>query len=295
MEETGLQKVLKATGSNAVWSGVVGGLVGGLIGVVFFVFIADSIVGATGNNRLAFLVAIVPVVVGFGIVAWPSLSAGQVSSALTTSRTAVVVALLAGIVGLLAATPVYNELSTEGGSTLAAIGFAFSIVSGLVGAGIGIAVSHRKAVLGLIGGLLGGIIGGLIIGAMGGGRSATAGQLVLAVPLAAAAVGAAIGSAERFAKQVWIDVLEGPLAGRELILYDERTVLGSADTLPVSLADETLEVEHVEVLVSPMSITVRSLSPSAQLTVNDQVVTNANVDSGDLIEIGRTFLNISRR
>lgn len=287
--------LLKATASNAVVSGVVGGLVGGFIGAAIFVLIADGLASAEGDLRLALLVLIVPVFVGVGVAAWPDLSAGQIESALRRSAAPAGLALAAGAVGLLAATPIYDTLASDPNNPPAgALGVAFAVVAGFVGASIGVVTSPRKALLGIVGGLIGGFIGGLLIAGLGGGRNATAGQLLVAVPIASAIVGGAIGTAERVARKVWIDVVDGPLGGRELILYGDRVMLGSSDSATVSLADTMLEPEHCEILVFDDRIDIRSLSPEATVNVNDAAVASATVTDADLIEIGITWLRIRR-
>ena len=136
--------------------------------------------------------------------------------------------------------------------------------------------------------------GGTLVAVLGGGPNATAAQLLIAVPLASALIGASIGAAERFARKVWIEVVDGPLGGRELILYGDRAVLGSSDSSTISLADDTLESEHAELLVLDDVIELRSLEPRAVVKVNDEAISRTPIEEGDLIELGRTWLRVHR-
>ncbi len=295
MAGSSFSELVRATASNSLISGIVGGSIGGFIGAQQFAIIADALIGAEGDTRLGLLVVIVPIFVGIGIVAWPDLSAGQFASAARRSLAPALLALAAGFVGLLAATPIYDSMATDFENPPPfAMAVAFAIVAGLVGGAIGVSQSTRKALLGVLGGLGGGFFGGALIAALGGGRNATVGQLLVSIPIAAALVGGAIGAAERVARQVWIEIADGPLGGREIILYGERIMLGSAETATVSLADPLLEPEHCELLVTDTRLEIRSLTRAALVRVNDRPVQVASVGSDDLIEIGASWLRIHR-
>src|SRR5207244_10756 len=113
----------------------------------------------------------------------------------------------------------------------------FSIVAGLIGLGIGAAdgiVCHlpRRALLGGLVGLLVGFLGGGIGGLLGGllfdpldlvilsGKGIGADwSRFLGFLVIGAAVGAMIGLVELLSRDAWLRMVEGPLAGKEFLIF----------------------------------------------------------------------------
>jgi MFS family permease len=293
VSETG--GVLAGTGGNAVLSGLFGGLAGGLVGMGLFGLIAELALDLDGDERRAVLVTVVPVCVGILIVAWPDISAGRLGAAVRRSALVAAAAAAAGFVALAALTPLWDSLVEPGESAGAAVAVCFPIITAAIGLAIGAVVSVRKAMFGLVGGALGGALGGLILVAFEGGKSPTFTQLLIAVPLAMTVMGATIGGVERLARKVWIEIVEGPLAGREIILYRKVNTVGSGGACDVVFPDPDVAPRHAEIAIDDKGVTLTVVAAGARTEVNRHAVQSAMLGDGDLVMVGNSYFSVRQR
>jgi hypothetical protein len=114
-------------------------------------------------------------------------------------------------------------------------GLAWAIIGATAGMGLGIASRSRKLfVNGIVGGSVGALLGGVLFDPIdrlfehvlrtGGAELSRAVGLVLI----GAVAGAMIGVVELIARESWIRILTGPIAGKEFILYRNPTWIGSS-------------------------------------------------------------------
>ena len=171
--------------------------------------------------------------------------------------------------------------------------FARAVGWGLLGAFIAIAPgivmkSGKKFALGLIGGLIGGIIGGIlfdpicnIFGTVGFAR------LINIVGLG---VGAAVATAflENVAKQGWLKVASGLIAGKQFILYRNPTIIGSSPKSEIYLfKDPQISPKHAAINNRNGEFLITSIENSA-VFVNDRQILQEKLKTGDRIRIGNT-------
>ncbi|MDX9982344.1 MAG: FHA domain-containing protein, partial [Lentisphaeria bacterium] len=132
-------------------------------------------------------------------------------------------------------------------------GLAWCIVSMGAGLGLGIALKSKKLVLnGLAGGMVGGLLGGLLFdpvarfltsNAEDGAFSRAVGTIAVGI-----LVGLFIGLFENINKDAWFVMLQGPLAGKQFVIFKSPMVLGSAPKCDVYLfKDPAIDPKHATV------------------------------------------------
>ena len=161
----------------------------------------------------------------------------------------------------------------------------FGAAGGLV-YGIG-GRSLKQCLFGLIGGVLGAAVGGLTFDPLGmvtqhGGASRMVGLSAFGI-----ATGLAIGLVENALKNRWLYVAQGPLAGKQFILYKPVTVFGNDRACDIYLfKDPTILPQHAAIQVQGAQAMLTAAGPT---TINGRPVITPNVRlrSGDQVQIGR--------
>jgi hypothetical protein len=162
----------------------------------------------------------------------------------------------------------------------AVFGIAGGVVYGIIGS------SMQKALYGMLGGALGAGLGGLLFDPVanfvdGGELSRMIGFSILG-----AATGVSMGIVESALKQRWLYVAAGPLAGKQFILYKDRTVLGSDQQCDIYLfKDAQIAPRHAFIEKRGNRLQLTATGP---VYVSGQPVRGVRVlQDGDLIQVGR--------
>ena len=181
-------------------------------------------------------------------------------------------------------------------------GVAWSFAGAAVGLGQGVALRSKKLALnGLLGGMVGALIGGLLfdpIDLFVGGHTHHNAALSRAVGLGVvgAVTGMMIGLVELLAREAWLKMLTGPLAGKEFVLYKNPTLIGSSPKSDVYLfKDPEVEPTHAELRQEGEGHLLVDRSTPAGSFVNGRRVGRARLQSGDQIRIGKTVLNYTEK
>ncbi len=237
-------------------------------------------------------------------------------------------ALLGGGVGLLAgfiggfvfsfiAGQVYHPINEAASEHIAAAGkitpFAFTVqilgrtlawtLAGMaMGLGQGIALrSKRLLIYGFIGGVIGGLLGGLLfdpIDMLIGTKGEPSGHLsrMISLTVVGLAVGVMIGVVELLARDQWLRMVEGPLAGKEFLLFKDAMKIGSSPKCDIYLFNDPL--------VADQHATLRSVGDNTEIEnehrpnpilVNGRPAGLSRLRHGDQIAIGRTVFVFERR
>lgn len=151
--------------------------------------------------------------------------------------------------------------------------------------------NSRRTGAGLVGGLVGGAIGGLLYGIivryLGGEHAAR----ILAFAVIGAAGGIAMGWFEDAAKQGWLRVASGLIAGKQFILYRNPTFIGSAPMSHIYLfRDPQVGRRHAAIFHVVGGYEIENLPLGGPTLVNGQPVSRTRLRRGDRIGIGRTTL-----
>ena len=199
-------------------------------------------------------------------------------------------------------------LRGDGGTSVAAFvtqmitrGLAWAVTGAAMGLGQGIALRSKRMLLnGLLGGIIGALVGGMLFDpidrllhgdAMGSGAAASRGIGFMVIGLG---VGLMIGVVELLARDAWLKMLAGPLAGKEFMLYKNPTTIGSSPKADIYLFKDA-EVEPTHALLHAMgdAYELESAAGAGRTLVNGQAIHRARLQPGDQIRIGKTVLSFS--
>jgi len=171
--------------------------------------------------------------------------------------------------------------------------------------GLGQGLSLRSARLllyGFLGGILGGLFGGMFFDPvdlllLGGGNHPSAHlSRMIGITVIGATVGAMIGLVELLARDAWLRMTDGPLAGKEFLIYKDVMHLGASPRSEVYLFnDRGVAQQHAAIRCSGDTYEIESLDDSFPLYVNGQTVSRARLRNGDQIALGRTIFLFQKR
>ena len=148
--------------------------------------------------------------------------------------------------------------------------------------------SAKKFWLGLAGGAIGGLVGGILFDIIGGITGS--GSLARLVNIVGLGVGAAIATVwlENVAKQGWLKVAAGLIAGKQFILYRNPTIIGSSPKCEIYLfKDPQVSPKHAAINIHNGDYLITAIE-GASVQVNNQAIRQQKLKSGDHIQIGRT-------
>ncbi len=272
-------------------AGLIGGALSGLINELWY-------------NRADATMGTYTVVMLFTAVA-----GGLIGAALGAAE-----GLLTGVYGKMAKEAGLGLLIGAGGGLVAGFvaQFAFALIApdlsrltvrlilgrtigwALAGMGIGLAQGARylnfnRILNGLIGGAVGGFVGGLLFDPISIVTGGGAVSRIIGLSVIGAVIGAAIGLLEEVRKEAWFTIVEGPLTGKEFILYKQSTSIGSAGYCDIPLLkDPNVAPEHAQIQQSGNAFVLVSLVGAEAVLVNGQPTARHSLNSGDLVHIGST-------
>ena len=236
-------------------------------------------------------------------------------------------ALLAGFVGLLVglagglfssllAGIIYSPLSTlatrqmENGS-LSAFGFfvqvigrtiAWALAGMAMGLGQGVALrSSRLLLFGFLGGVVGGVLGGLFFDPIdlllfGGQKMSAHWSRLIGFGLVGASVGAMIGVVELLARDAWLRMTEGPLAGKEFLIFRDVMTIGSSPRSDVYLFNDPLVAGHHATLrMMGDECEIENHDKRQPVLLNGRPVQRTRLGHGDQMAIGHAVFVFQRR
>lgn len=172
-----------------------------------------------------------------------------------------------------------------------------------VGLGPGIAVKSKKMVLnGFLGGMLGGLLGGLLFDPVAylvsHGTMAVEGNLSRAVGTCAVGIGVGImiGLVEMLTKDAWLLMTAGPLTGKQFIVYNNPTLIGSSPKCEIYLfKDPAVDPFHAAIHKMRDAYEIEDRGSGTGTFVNGERVTRRRLVNGDEVKIGRTTFSYSEK
>ena len=272
---------------------------------------------ASQNRGMGLLLfAIVAGCIGLCIGASDGIVCRLPRRALLCSAIGLLVGLAGGLVASVFAHIVYGPLSElaldqydKGSGVHSAFGFGIQVagrslawaVSGMaMGLGQGVALrSSRLLGYGLVGGVVGGAFGGMLFDpiclAFGTVTSAHQARFVAFV-LIGLSVGGAIGVVELLARDVWLRMVRGPLAGKEFLLFKDVMNVGASPRSDLYLFNDADVIEdHAVLRVSANECDIEARDRDHPVVVNQRQVRSARLRHGDSVEIGRTIFQFNQR
>src|SRR5258708_29547572 len=119
---------------------------------------------------------------------------------------------------------------------------------------------------------------------------------LLGIAVMGAAVGVLIGVVELGARDGWLRMTQGPLAGKEFLLFKDVMNVGASPRSDIYLFNDAEVAEHHAVMrMTGNECEIDAKSTDRPLLVNNQPVRRARLRHGDTVTIGRTIFVFQRR
>jgi len=236
-------------------------------------------------------------------------------------------ALLCGLVGLfvgfvggfissILADIIYAPLThlamkSYGSEGLSSLGFAVQMIArslawclagSAMGLGQGIALrSKRLLIYGLLGGIVGGLLGGVLFDPidaflLGPEKPSAALSRLIGFGVIGLAVGATIGIVELLARDAWLRMTQGPLTGKEFLVFKDVMNIGSSPRSDIYLFNDSQVAENHAVLRAVGDeCEIEAKQSTSPVLLNNRSVTRARLRHGDNVTIGRTSFVFQQR
>ncbi|MFQ5650610.1 MAG: FHA domain-containing protein [bacterium] len=174
-------------------------------------------------------------------------------------------------------------------------GGSWALIGLAMGLGQGIALrSKRLLIYGFLGGVVGGLLGGLFfdpIYFLIQGEATPSAHLsrMIGFTLIGLSVGVMIGVVQLLARDAWLRMTEGPLAGKEFLFFKDTMTIGASPKCEIYLFNDPQVVSrHATLRTIGDDCEIQSLSREKPVIVNDRAVQRSRLRHGDRITIGRT-------
>ena len=265
--------------------------------------------GDRSANFLAavFLAAFVGAAIAGGLAVLPAVANGQWQQGLKRLGSGLLGGFLAGLAGGLLGGSFYRLLVLMAGESVLArmlgripgwilMGLAIGAVEGIYDR------SPRKLRNGLIGGGIGGLVGGLLfdpLSAMVHSGTGMASRATAFVILGMC-IGLLIGVVQFVLKQAWLTVVDGFRPGRQLILTEPETLMGTSEKVALSFiafGAKGVEPMHVRIVRQPNGgFVVMDNNTRTGTRVNGHPLTGpVLLRDGDVISFGVNMVRFSER
>lgn len=180
-------------------------------------------------------------------------------------------------------------------------GIAWSIISMGAGLGLGVALKSKQLLLnGFVGGLIGGLLGGLffdpIIRFITPGTTDAWLSRCVGILAVGSFVGLFIGFFENLSKEAWFQMLKGPLAGKNFILFKNHMRIGSSPKSDIYLfKDPDVAPQHASILRSGSRYIIQDDKSEKGVFVNGKPIEKYVLQPSDTVTIGETVLRYQEK
>lgn len=229
-----------------------------------------------------------------------------------------VVGFIGGFISNILANLAYSPLSElamrqEGDSVsgLSGIGFllqtggrslAWGLAGITMGLGQGIALrSKRLFIYGLIGGVIGGLLGGMAFDPvdmifLGGLKPSSHISRLIGIAFVGLGVGAMIGIVELLARDAWLRMTAGPLAGKEFLIFKDVMNIGSSPRSDIYLFNDPEVAElHATIRAVGDECEIENKNDYPPVLLNGRALKRSRLRHSDEIKIGRTVFVYEKR
>ena len=173
----------------------------------------------------------------------------------------------------------------------------WAIAGMVLASGQGIAMrSGKKTRNVVIGGFIGGLIGGVLFDPLSIALQSGWASRLVAIGIIGISTGAMIGLVENMLKDAWLQVLSGPLTGKQFVIYRNPTTVGSSPKCDIYLfKDPAIEPQHAAITSDGRAYVVQDTGSPAGTFVNGRRIVGCRLKSGDRIQIGGTTFLYSEK
>lgn len=181
-------------------------------------------------------------------------------------------------------------------------GLAWTLAGMAMGLGQGIALrSGRLLLYGFLGGAIGGLLGGMLFDPIHlilvgeGAPSAHLSRLV-GFGVIGLSIGLMIGIVELLARDAWLRMVQGPLSGKEFLVFKDQIQIGASPRSDIYLFNDPEVAErHAVIRAAADQYEIESVDRFRPVLVNGRPVNHQRLRHGDEITLGRTVFVFQRR
>ena len=181
-------------------------------------------------------------------------------------------------------------------------GLAWMMAGLAMGLGQGIALRSKRLLLyGFLGGVVGGLLGGLVfdpIHLVLVGDDSPSGHLsrMVGFTLIGMCVGALIGIVERLARDAWLRMTQGPLTGKEFLIFKDVLRVGSSPRSDIYLFnDPGVAGHHATIRTVGDDCEIETVNKGQPVLLNGRPSPSARLRHGDQITIGKTVFTFQKK
>ncbi|HEY3232027.1 MAG TPA: FHA domain-containing protein, partial [Roseiflexaceae bacterium] len=181
-------------------------------------------------------------------------------------------------------------------------GLAWALAGIAMGLGQGLALrSSRLLLYGFLGGIVGGLLGGLLFDPIyffvsGSSTPSAHWSRLIGFMVIGASVGAMIGVVELLARDAWLRMTDGPLAGKEFLIFKDVMAVGASPRSDIYLFnDPAVAARHAVIRAVGDNYEIESVCREQPALVNGRMAERARLRHGDQIGIGRTVFVFQTR
>jgi hypothetical protein len=286
--------------------GILSGAIGGLIAWVIAEILVHEDSSAAGTTlsvllEMGYMFALIGGIIGGalgGSEGWQGAFTARVFKGLGIG---LAVGLAGGFVGGVCGQLVYGLM---GGGNIQQIllqimvrAFGWAMLGMFIGLGQGLVIPTKKRIInGLLGGLAGGAAGGFLfdpVGYIAGGGTVSR---MIAITLLGGCIGAATGLVEQITKEAWLKVVKGLFEGKEYIIYEKITSIGSSGKCSIVLfKDKMIAPRHAEIRIEGNSYCLYDQNSPTGTLVNGVATRRKVLKNADHIQLGETGLIFNER
>jgi hypothetical protein len=234
-----------------------------------------------------------------------SLAARNLQGAVVYGGVGALLGLVGGIVVSLFVDQLYHVIGggrTEDavplGNQILARAISWGVLGLFLSAAPGVVMRNgRKLAYGLIGGFVGGAVGGALFDPV---LKISNGNEVLSRLIAIVAIGVitGVGTAlvENVAKQGWLKVIRGLIAGKQFIVYRNPTFIGSSPACEIYLfKDASVGRRHAALHIGPAGYDIEDLGTGTGTQINGRPIARTRLRTGDQVQVGNTCFTFQEK
>jgi hypothetical protein len=181
-------------------------------------------------------------------------------------------------------------------------GLAWALAGMTMGLGQGIALRSKRLILyGFLGGLIGGLLGGLLFDPidmllLSKDKPSASLSRWIGFGVIGAVVGLMIGIVERLARDAWLRMVEGPLSGKEFLVFKDVMRMGSSPKSEIYLFnDPAVAANHAIIRANGDIYEIENTCRENPACLNGRPVQRSRLRHGDRISLGRTSFLFQRQ
>ena len=179
---------------------------------------------------------------------------------------------------------------------------AWALAGMTMGLGQGLALRSKRLLLyGFVGGMVGGLLGGLLFDPidqliLGTDKPSASVSRWIGFGVIGAVVGLMIGIVERLARDAWLRMVEGPLAGKEFLVFKDVMRMGASPRSEIYLFnDPAVAGHHATIRATGDIYEIESAVRENPTLLNGRPIQRSRLRHGDRISLGRTSFVFQRQ